>query len=321
MIRIATLTMNPALDVSTSTEAVRPTEKLRCAAPVYEAGGGGINVARVVHELGGSAVAVFPAGGASGQRLLTLLAQERLEIAPVIVEGWTRESLSVDERTSGEQYRFVFPGVPLDPADAQRCLDRLGVEAGVEAGAAGFVVASGSLPPGLPEDFFQQLAGQCQRIGAELVIDTSGAALRHTLGCGARLLKPSLREAEMLLGQPIRGEDEEEAAARALIDQGYCQAIVISLGDRGAVACDGAMTRRFPALDVPVRSAVGAGDSMVAGIVLGLSRGWCFFDAVRLGMAAGAAAVMTAGTQLARRADVERLFEAQRGAGGLARPD
>lgn len=305
MSRILTLTMNPALDVSTATETVRPTEKLRCTPPAYDAGGGGINVARVVHELGGSALAVFPAGGASGQWLRTLLDQEEIATDVVEVAGWTRESLTVDEQATGQQYRFVLPGPEIDPADVQRCLDRL---AGGEE-RPGFVVASGSLPPGLPDDFHASLSRQCERLGAALIIDTSGEALGRAAGCEIGLLKPNLREAEMLLGRAIEGEAEEEEAARELVDRGLCRTAVLSLGARGAVACDGALVRRFPPLDVPIRSAVGAGDSMVAAIVLGLDRGWPFFEAVRYGMAAGAAAVMTPGTQLARRGDVERLFE------------
>lgn len=304
MPHIATLTMNPALDVSTATEAVRPTEKLRCTPPTYEAGGGGINVARVVHELGGPAVAVFPAGGASGQRLQALLERERLETEVVDVAGWTRESLTVDERVTGEQYRFVLPGPALDPGDAQRCLDRLGADEQLPS----FVVASGSLPPGLPEDFYASLSKQCERLGAALIIDTGGEALRRIAGCDIRLLKPNLREAETLLGRSIEDEAGEEEAARELISRGICRTAVVSLGARGAVACDGESVRRFPPFDVPIRSAVGAGDSMVAAIVLGLSRDWPFFEAVRYGMAAGAAAVTTSGTQLARRGDVERLF-------------
>lgn len=301
---IATLTMNPAVDVATSTDEVRPHDKLRCAAPAFDPGGGGINVARVVRTLGGEACAVFPSGGPAGEMLEQLLRGQGLPFRAVRIGGATRESFTVDEGRTGDQYRFVLPGPELSPPERRRCLDRLCDL----PERPRFVVASGSLPPGVPDDFYREVAECCAGIGAELVLDTSGEALRRAAGGPVFLMKPNLREAEQLLGRAIEDEAGEEEAARELVARGLCRAAVVSLGPRGAVAADAEGAERFPPIAVPVRSAVGAGDSMVAGIVLGLSRGLAFREAVRLGLAAGAAALATPETQLARREDVERLY-------------
>ena len=122
---IVTLTMNPALDIATTTERVVPTEKLRCGKPRYDPGGGGINVARGVHMLGGDVLAVFPVGGMSGEMLCRLLDGEHVPHAVVPIAGITRESLAVVERQSGKQYRFLLPGPTIGVHDQERCLDTL----------------------------------------------------------------------------------------------------------------------------------------------------------------------------------------------------
>lgn len=301
---IATLTMNPALDVSTSTERVRPTDKLRCTRPTFDPGGGGINVARVIRTLGGEATAVFPSGGPPGTMVEQLLAQEGVTFDAVRIAEGTRESLTVDEEESGDQYRFVLPGPGISEAERAQCLQRLMSI----APAPRLVVASGSLPPGAPPDFYVQVAASCESLGARFILDTSGEALRHAVKGQIYLLKPSLREVEDLLGRNIRGDQEEMDAARELAASGAAEAVVLSLGSRGAVLADRTGARRLQAARVESRSAVGAGDSMVAGIVFGLDRGLSLEAAVRFGMASGTAAMLTPATELVRLADVERLY-------------
>src|SRR6516165_7920923 len=276
---IVTLTMNPALDIATSTDRVIPTHKLRCSPPRYDPGGGGINVARAVHALGGNAVAIFPIG------------------------GFTRESLAVEDRQSGEQFRFILPGPEVSEADQERCLDQLSAV----AAQADFIVASGSLPLGVREDFYARLAQLAQMRGRRLVLDTSGAALKQA-GRGIYLLKASLRELQDLVGREIGAPLEQEKAAREVIEQGRSEIIVLSLGAEGALLVTARQCERFAAVPVEARSTVGAGDSMLAGIVLGLSRGLPLREAVRFGLAAGAAALLGSGTELCRRSDVEHLY-------------
>ena len=303
MPEIVTLTMNPALDIATATEQVAPTTKLRCDNPRYDPGGGGINVARAVHMLGGDALAVFPAGGASGQMIGELLTTEGTSHVVVPVPGITRESLAVVERRSGRQYRFLLPGPPLGAVDQQRCLDALAEHA---KGAA-FVVASGSLPPGVPSDFYTRVGRLAADCGSRFVLDSSGAALTGA-GNGIVLIKASLRELGQLYGGPIDDEASQNAAARAVIAAGRCKVIVVSLGAAGALLATERDCRRFPAAAVAPVGSIGAGDSMLAGILVALVRGQTMADAVRFGIAAGGAALLRPGTELCRHEDTERLY-------------
>ncbi|MEO6879930.1 MAG: 1-phosphofructokinase family hexose kinase [Mycobacteriaceae bacterium] len=300
-----TLTMNPALDVTTSTDTVAPTEKLRCDRPHHDPGGGGINVARIVRVLGGSSLAVFPVGGPSGHALGDLLAAEGVPTRQVEVGGTTRQSLTVDERCTGRQYRFVLPGPELTVAEQQRCLDELAQV----AGGADFLVASGSLPPGVPADFYQRVGQLARGLGVRFVLDTSGVALQHVRS-GVYLLKPSIRELRERIGDELRSEGDQLAAARELVTAGVCAVVVLSRGAAGALAVTADWEEWFPPVEVEVGSGVGAGDSMVAAITVGLARGWPLRDAVRFGTAAGAAMLLTPGTQPCLRADVERLYAA-----------
>lgn len=307
MAKIVTLTMNPALDIATSTDQIVPDRKLRCDTPRYDPGGGGINVARAVHSLGIDALAVFPVGGAAGNSIGQLLHQEGVEYRAVPITGFTRESLNVVERESGAQYRFILPGPEIDSLDQQRCLDELASA----AADATYIVASGSLPPGVPDDFYGRVAGLARRQGKRLALDTSGQALRSA-GPGVYLLKPSLIELESLAGRPIRGERAEEQAARELIEQGRCEIAVVSLGARGAILASKDAIERLPSIAVTVKSAVGAGDSMLAGVLVGLTRGLSLKEAARFGIAAGTAALLAAGTQLCHLDDVERFYRQSR---------
>jgi len=302
--RIVTLTMNPALDITTSTDVVHSTDKLRCASPRYDPGGGGINVAHMADVLGASATAIYPAGGSAGDMITRLLTAEGVSVHPVHIGGSTRESVTVNERTTDRQYRFVLPGPELTLAEQTECLLQLRRA----AGSAAIVVASGSLPPGVPPDFYQQVANVCADIGALFLLDTSGGGLHH-ITSGVFLLKPSVRELRECVGRELLAGTEQVAAARELIGRGCAHYIVVSLGSQGALLVTPDNAHRFPAVPVPAGSGVGAGDAMVAGIAVGLTRGWPLTKAIRLGIAAGAAKFLTPGTAPCTREDTERLFE------------
>jgi 6-phosphofructokinase 2 len=300
---IITLTMNPALDIATATDRVVPTHKLRCAAPRYDPGGGGINVARAVHALGGKAVAIFPAGGAAGEMIRHLLDEEDVAYDAVAIAGFTRESLAVEERATGNQFRFILPGPEISEEIQEHCLDQLAQR----ASEADYIVASGSLPLGVPDDFYARVAALAKSLDKKLVLDTSGAALKQA-GGGIHLLKPSLRELQDLVGREIHTELEQECAAQQIIEQGRSDIVVLSLGEEGALLATAEGSERFAAIPMAARGTIGAGDSMLAGIVLRLSSGLALNQAVRFGVAAGAAALLGSGTALCRRADVERLY-------------
>jgi 6-phosphofructokinase 2 len=306
MAKIATLTLNPALDVSTRTDEVRPTHKLRCAEPRTEPGGGGINVARVIHALGGDVTAVFPCGGRTGATFEALLRDTGVPVLPVPIAGAIRQSFTVDEGDSGEQYRFVLPGPTLSEAELEQVLQAV---TGLD-GPPGYVVASGSLPPGCDPAIFHKLCGLCGQIGARLVVDTSGPALAALEGSCTWLIKPSLREVQELVGRDLASDADQTAAVHELRDRGFAEIVVMSLAERGALLVADGAELRMPAIEVPAGSAVGAGDSMVAGLTLALAADKSLEEALRFGIAAGAAALITPGSELARREDVERLYSA-----------
>jgi 6-phosphofructokinase 2 len=301
---IVTLTMNPAIDVSTSVDYVIPDDKLRCGVPTYEPGGGGINVARAIRKLGGASQAVFPAGGPAGALLCALLDGEGVPYRTVPIAGWTRENTNITERVTRRQFRFVMPGPTLEEREWQSVLDALGAL----APAPRYLVVSGSLPPGVPADFYARMARVGARRGVKLVLDASGEPLRRALAEGVSVLKPSLREFEELTGEAGCEESRLPTLAGRLIAEGRCEVLVLSLGARGVFWMSASGRGRLASPTVPVRSSVGAGDSMVAGIVLSLARGRALADAVKFGVAAGAASVMNPGTELCRAEDVERLY-------------
>jgi 6-phosphofructokinase 2 len=301
---IVTLTMNPALDITTSVDRVRPTDKLRCQGARHDPGGGGINVARVASVLGARASAVFPAGGPTGDVIADLLVEQRITFHRVRIRGRTRESFTINEECSGQQYRFVLPGPHLTFSERAQCADELRRA----ARSAQFVVASGSLPPGVPDDFYHQVADLCSDVGTRLILDTSGTGLQH-ITSGVFLLKSSVRELRECVARELATEADQVAAAQELIERGKAKVVVVSLGDSGALLVTSDAAQRFSAIRMRSGSGVGAGDAMVAAITVGLTRGWPLSKSVRFGVAAGAAMLMTPGTAVCSRFDVERLFD------------
>lgn len=311
MAGIVTVTLNPALDVSTSVDRVVAERKLRCGPPHADPGGGGLNVSRAIRELGGESLALYLAGGPTGERLHELLEQAGVGHRALPTAGATRENVTVTETSTALQFRFQMPGPRVEPTEWQgvlEALDRLSPR-------PAYLVASGSLPPGVPDDFYARAGRAAAGIGARVVLDTSGAALRVAVESGGiHLIKPNLRELEQLASRQALDEAGQEAAAEEIVAAGRCDVVVVSLGAAGALVVSAEGRTRMRAPTVPIRSKVGAGDSTVAGLVLALARGLPLAEAARFGVAAGAAAVMTAGTELCRRTDVERLYERMRAA-------
>lgn len=301
---IATLTLNPAIDLNTEVDEIEREKKLRCAAPTFEPGGGGLNVSRAIARLGGTSTAIIVQGGPTGSLLLELLAREGMHTIAVPTRGYTRESINVYERSTTEQLRLILPGPPMNEdewKDALHAVERIRPK-------PDYLVASGSVPPGVPDDFFGRLSELSHRLGIELVVDTSGPALTNAVGPGTLLLKPNHNEVHALAGSAAG--DTPETAARRIVESGKSRAVLVSLGAEGAILATKDGVHRYPAPNVKPVSKVGAGDSMVAGVVLSLARGLSLEDAARFGVASGAAAVMTPGTELCRREDVEALYAA-----------
>ncbi len=303
MDKVLTLTLNPALDVATRIHSVAPEIKLRCAAPSFHPGGGGINVSRAISFLGGQSSAVYAAGGHNGAMLTQLLSDEGIDNCPVEIAGITRENVVVYEESTGLQYRFTMPGPALSADEWIACLETI-----FDLNPA-YIVASGSLPPGVPVEFYGEITRYAREHGIRVILDTAGDALNRAIGKGLYLLKPNLRELELFAGEAAPGERQIREAGQRLIAEGMAEVLVVSLGATGAALITSADCVFLRAPIVPIQSKVGAGDSMVGGIALGLARGFTLVDAARLGVAAGSAAVMTAGTALCRKEDAWRLYE------------
>lgn len=301
---IVTITINPSVDIFVNVDHVEPTAKLRCSSPKRDPGGGGINVARVVHRLGGDVTAIYPVGGAIGKLLERLLVREGVEslVTPSHIE--TRENFTAYENDSGQQYRFVLPGSPLHRAEWEACLNRLVTL----PDRPKFVVVSGSVPPGVPDDFFARAVKEGKRQGAQTVADTSGAALTAVLDEGVTLIKPNQNELSEWAGARLDTDAACVAACRKLIISGRARIVALTLGERGALLVTAAQAWKAAPLAIDVASAVGAGDSFLGGMVADLAAGRPIEEAFRTGVAAGSAAVSRPGTELCSEADVQRLL-------------
>jgi 6-phosphofructokinase 2 len=301
--RIVTLTLNPAVDTAFEAERVVPRHKIRTFNETHDPGGGGVNVARVLAELGAETCAIVLAGGVTGAFLVELLDGYAVPCRAVPIAGTTRISTTVHDRSSGEEYRFVPEGPEVSEAELAAALGALDDEPG------DWVVLSGSLPRGLPADTYARIVAREAGRGRQVVLDSSGESLRAALGHGLALIKPSERELAELVG-PL----PPEQAARDLVRSGAAERVAVSLGAAGGlIATESGLARR-PAIPVEVRGAVGAGDSFLAAMTLALATGSDAEDALLWGLAAGAAAVSRGGTAHPRREDVAALYEAARAA-------
>ncbi|TDV33994.1 6-phosphofructokinase [Paraburkholderia caballeronis] len=304
MTGIVTVTLNPAIDVATSVAQVTDTHKLRCACARRDPGGGGINVARVIRRLGGDCVALYLAGGAVGQMLQRMLDSEQVRSACIGIAGDTRENFSVRETTTGREYRFVLPG-PVVGADEWARVLRHGESLDPPPR---YLVLSGSLPPGLPDDAYANLARIARARGARVVLDTSGPALKKALNERVFLVKPSLSELRELTGAPLETEDEWRDAAARIVRDGRAEVVALTLGERGAMVVAAGLTLRADALPMAVSSAIGAGDSFVGAMVWALDRGDALDVAFRHAVAAASATLLAQGTALCRPDDQQRLY-------------
>ncbi|MCF4101134.1 1-phosphofructokinase family hexose kinase [Gillisia sp. M10.2A] len=304
MKRVLTLTLNPAIDKSTEVAGIKPNSKLRCAVPVYEAGGGGINVSRVINNLGGSSLAVFLAGGSSGVHLISLLKKEGITQRVIPIKEWVRENLAVMDTSNNLQYRFGMPGATVSEKERQEVLKQLEIL----LPEVDFLVASGSLPPGIPEEFFTTIASLTKKNKVKLILDTSGRALIRGAETGVFLLKPNLEELCTLAGVESVAGLEVEELAKQLINKGVSEVIVVSMGARGAVLVSAKEVEYIAAPTVHQKSTIGAGDSMVAGMVYSLALGKSYSEMAKYGVACGTAATISPGTQLCTREDANRLY-------------
>ncbi len=302
---IATLTINPCLDISAEVERVVPTKKLRCQNDRRDPGGGGVNVSRAISILGGESTAVFPAGGSTGMAIADLLEKEDIACRIIEFDGASRQSFAVRELESQKQFRFALPGPEIGEKLWQKCLDEIG---NIRPSPA-YIVASGSLPPGVPEDYYGKLADRFGDSDTKIVIDTSGKPLKKALDQPVYLIKPNRRELEYVCDCSLEEEKVQEQKCREMVKNGRCQVLVLTLGAKGALLTSRDEQLRVAGLDVEEVSAVGAGDSFVGALVLALQQGRDLRKAFFYGMAAGTAALATQATELCRKEDTEKFYE------------
>ncbi len=299
---ILTVTLNPCIDKSSRVEKMKPESKLRCTEVVNEPGGGGINVSKALKKLETSSVALFPAGGHNGDMLCSLLKKEGILFHAVDTEVETRENWIVLETSTNSQYRFTFPGREVLEETVKTMVDQ------IRSFAPSFVVASGSLPPGLPDYFYGLIVKNAAAVGARCIVDTSGPALQALKGKHAFLIKPNIGELCKMLNVEWLDKDEVPDAAQQAIRDGFAEIMVVSMGHLGAWLINEEKRYFVEAPSVEKKSTVGAGDSMVAGITYSLQKGKTLKEAIQFGVACGSAATMNDGTQLFNKADAERLY-------------
>ncbi len=301
---IITLTMNPTVDQSSTTPIVTNEKKLRCSNIRYDPGGGGINVTRAINKLGGKSKAFYPAGGQIGNLLEELLKREKIDQVRFIIKEATRLNIHIIEETSDKQYRFNMPGAPIQENEWQHILTSIREF----IPSPDYIVASGSLPPNVPKDFYRRIATLSKGIGCKFILDTTNEPLKQALNEGVYLIKPNLYEFQQLIGDSVQNETKIIHEAQQIIQSNQCKYIVISLGKDGTFLITKDNYKHITSPFVPIKSRVGAGDCMVGGITLMLAKEKSIEEAVRYGISAGAAAVMTPGTELCRLEDTERIY-------------
>ena len=300
---ILTITLNPCIDKSSTAEIMKPEAKLRCTEVVNEPGGGGINVSKALQKLESPSVALFPAGGHNGNMLCALLKERNILFHAVDTKVETRENWTVLETSTNNQFRFTFPGRQVLEETIKTLIDQ------VRSFAPQYVVASGSLPPGLPDYFYGLIVKNAASVGAKCIVDTSGPALQALKGKKAYLIKPNIGELCNMLNVGWLDISEVPVAARQAIADGFAEIIVVSIGPKGAWLVSREESYFVQAPPVVKKSTVGAGDSMVAGITYFLQKNKSLQEAIRFGVACGSAATMNDGSQLFDKEDAEKLFE------------
>lgn len=303
---ILTVTLNPCIDKSSVAEKLKPESKLRCTEVVNEPGGGGINVSKALQKLETASVALFPAGGHNGNMLCSLLREENIVFHAVDTKVETRENWIVLEHSTNNQFRFTFPGRAVQEETIITLVDQ------VRSFTPSFVIASGSLPPGLPDYFYGLIVKNAKSVGAKCIVDTSGPALQALKGKGAYLIKPNIGELCKMLDVEWLDKEEVPAAAQQAIHDGFAELIAVSMGPEGAWLISEEEKHFAKAPQVEKKSTVGAGDSMVAGITYMLQQNRPLEEVIRFGVACGSAATMNDGTQLFKKEDAERLYSSMK---------
>lgn len=303
--KVITLTVNPVVDKNVTVAGIKPNAKLRCTSPTYDPGGGGINISRALKNLGGNSLCIYLAGGPNGAHLKQLLDERAIDQVMIPIKGWTRDYLSVTDTTTNQKYRFGIPGPNVEKKEWEAILTALDTHLNEDD----YLVASGKLSAGMPDDFYTIVSDLAQKRKAKFIVDTSEKALIESVKSKLFMLKPSLGELSALSGIKTISVFELEPIAKKFLAAHDCQVLVFSLGAQGAFLATANQMEYIPAPTVHEKNTIGAGDSMVAGMIMSLLDHKSLSDSVKYGVACGTSATMYEGTQLCNKKDADQLYQ------------
>lgn len=301
---IYTVTLNPALDKTATVENLRLDSVNRISELRVDPGGKGINVSKVVRELGAKTVAIALLGGHTGTMLRNMLAELGIECKVLEVEGETRTNLKIKDPALKTNTDINEPGPEVTDEQLRGMLDGLVGE----VGSGDIVVLSGSLPRGAAADTYKVWVAALKKTGAKVYLDADGDKLVRGIEAKPDLIKPNEIELGAMMGRTLDADEKIVEAARELIDGGLDR-VMVSMGGAGALYVARDVTIKANPVKVPVGSTVGAGDSVVAALAYAQDKGLSLEDTMRLAMATGAANVMQSGTQAAPRELVDSLID------------
>jgi 1-phosphofructokinase family hexose kinase len=300
---IVTLTLNPAIDQTMVLPRFVAGDTLRVKSSRFDPGGKGINVSRVINELGGKSVAMGFAPGGLGRYIEHTLEAQGIECDFVHTKGETRTNITILDESRHTHTILSVPGPPTDPV----YLKQLRAKLDERLQPGDWLVLAGSIPPPLDGSVYVDIINRASSRGVHTVLDADGEALAAGATARPEIVKGNRRELERLLGRHLDDETSTLRAAREVHDSGV-SCVVVTRGREGAVASTDDEYLRGVAPRVRAVSAVGSGDAFLAGVVLTLSRGGAMEDALRLGIAAGTASVLNPGTELCHRREVDILI-------------
>lgn len=299
---IYTLTLNPAVDRELTVPEIAYDSVLRAAHSQVDFGGKGFNVSRLLKNLGADSTAVGFLGGKAGEILQEGLQSLGIGAEFVWVPGETRTNVCIVSQSGGHYIKVNEKG-PTIAADRQQALLE---KIAALACPGDWWVLAGSLPPGMPDTFYAQVIEALNRGGAKALLDTIGEPLR--LGCQAKpfLVKPNKEEAQALTGLPVENAVEAAQAAAQIRKMG-AENVVISMGKAGALLQTGTATWRIHSPTIVEKNPIGAGDSMIGGMIWALTRGLLLQEALSWGVASGAATASLRGTEVGSRGLIAEL--------------
>jgi len=303
--KVVTLTVNPALDKSAKIDGMSPFDKLECYDVTYHPGGGGINISRVLDRLAVKSSCLFPYGGKTGEHLVDLLQAQKVNVIHTEISVLTRENFAVFNTETELQYRFGMPTASFLEEDMVALENLINKEVSSED----IFVISGSLPKGLPIDYYSKIVKKLAAKKVKIIVDTSGKAFHEVLENRLFLIKPNQKELCLLAGKENMTLKEKEDFAMQMVVSNKVEYVVVSLGKDGAFMAHKGGVEYVKAPKIEVKSTIGAGDSMVAGLLYGIVSNETPKNMLRWGVACGVAATLSEGSDLAHKHNIEKVLE------------